>query len=328
MIEGWANVDRLAVVDCETSGKNKRRLLVLRYTGKFNGERYEWSFSAEYHNENTLGMAIQQGVTCINAEVVNGIAKASPLSFDRFSKGKIKPFVAITRLVGSKDKLLGYKVIDINGRVMNLKLSKMIEMALKLEPSGNGCLVQNLVFMGANNGKKPYFKEMNDSIPVEKMVSDVTRKHAVTDNTVNKSTEQISKEAEAAEKAAKEPKASAKSQQAKKQFTREQAKALFEGEKKGLDVSLLKNPEINAACMRAYILDMENGLDITYYLDPKFDLGQLMEISLAYEEGLDFTPLVDPSIKAEEMSEMRVRMEESIFIDYNKVFNVEGQNKQ
>lgn len=306
-------IRRCAVLAVSGTTNTGRSALVLTYEGILQETgRYEWKYNGTTLNAFDLAKYMNS-VPCINAKADGMVAVASPLSWNRFNQTMIKPMVAITKIVGNRGVVLGYKLASSDGKVRNMRLADLVKMGQEVYNRNNeAVVVQNLVFVPATDGKKAYFKEMNDAIPVEQVIQEMKKREAVTKPVTTESAEEISK------KAVETKEISVIGKPEPKKFTKQQAEVLFKAERDGLDVSILKNPDIKAECMRSYVMDMKAGLDVTPYLDARYNFAQLAEISLAYEEGLDITSMLDPSISEIEMSEIRLRLEQNIWVDLAK----------
>ena len=304
------DIVRYAILDVSDSSA-----LVLKYAGVFAEGHYEWKYEAGYAMRIKLAELFNQTrIECVNAKVEGGKVTGKPLSFSRFdttvkdkASGKKKqfpkPFVALTKLVGNRDIILGYKIANSSGKVVNIRLADMLAEAEKWQSAG-ATYIQNMVYIPATADKKAYFKEMDESIPVEKVAKEMRKVTPQTKPITNEPSSKIVEDAKNGQK------------KEKKTFTKEQALILYDAEKKGMDVSMLKHPDFKPECMKLYIADMRNGQDISAYLNPEYNFGQLSILSEADEEGLNITPMLNPKLSVEEMAELRERIERNIFSEY------------
>lgn len=311
------DIVKYAVLD--VSGGNS--VLLLKYAGVFGQGHYEWKYDCGYVMIMQMVQELKHTrIECINAKIdERGRVVGKPLSFSRFDttvkdkqsgakKQGPKPLVALTKLVGNKDIILGYKLASSSGKIKNVRLNDMLAEAAKWNAAGFN-YVQNMIYVPATKDKKAYFKEMDESIPVEKVFADMRKAAPAVKPTTTEPASKIAERVNSSD-------GKSKLKQNKKEFTKEQVLILYNAEKQGIDVSMLKHPDFKPDCMKLYISDIKNGQDISAYLNPEYSFGQLSILSEAYEEGLNITPMLDPKISTMEMAELRERIERNIFREY------------
>lgn len=98
-----------------------------------------------------------------------------------------------------------------------------------------------------------------------------------------------------------------------RRFDWTQEKELEKARSRGLNVSVMENPEYLAEQMQEIRLGLEEGLDVSIYAKPEFDWFQMEQIRLGLRDKADVSRYDDPSYSYETMKQIRLSW--NTFID-------------
>lgn len=300
------------------AGSGKIYRVVTALVNQKDKGKYDWDFNCRMLTEEDVIRSLSAKQRWLNVEYDNGI-KGAGAALSRFEGKQNKPFVIISQLIDSTNRLLGYKVANYDGQVTNIKLKEMLAYGIRVSKA-DGIPVQNAMFV-SGEGKRPYYKayterkfiteiiEVKHNPNAQKPAKVEVKKNAKSLNKLNDiySPQQIQEL-----KAGKQDGLDIRLY-ANPALSWEQMAELRRGLKKKVNIRPIASPDYSPMLMRGYILDLESGLDIKRYLNPKYTIEQLAEISLAVEEGLDISKLSDINTSAEEMAEIRQRLESKLW---------------
>ena len=313
------------VVGIDNNGNKKAyRVLVATISPKQGEEKqYNWKFECKMMSETQVIQILLKKTKWLNIKLENGKIKGSSGDLKRFDNTQHRPFVIISQIVNSDDKIIGYKIANYDGGVKSIPIKEMIAYGNRATKQGY-IPIQNAIFVPANNndGKAAHFKSYPNSPFLEERV--VTRKNEYADKrrvntqtnakTLNKLDEIYTKEQIKQLKLGKEHKVEIKTY-ANPSLSAEQMKVLREGLEQKVNVRPFAFPEYTVDAMRYYILDLKTGMDIRQYLNSKYSIAQIAELSIAADEGLDISKMSNPDLTVRQMQERRIRLENNVFHD-------------
>lgn len=312
------------VVGIDFHGDQKAyRVLIATISPKQGEEKqYNWKFECKLMPEAQVIQLLQKNVSWLNIKLENGAVKGSTGDLKRFTNSQHRPFVIISQLVNSDDKIIGYKIANYDGGVKSIPIKEMIAYGNRATKQGY-IPIQNAMFVTATDeNKAAHFKSYPNSPFIEERI--VTRKNQYADkrrvNTSNNG-KTLSKLEEI--------------------YTPEQIKQLKLGKEHGVDIRIYANPGLEASkmkvlregleqkvnvrpfafpdytieSMRYYILELKTGMDIRQYLNSRYSIAQIAELSIAVSEGLDVSKMQDPDLSVRQMQERRIRLENNVFHD-------------
>ena len=312
------------VVGIDSNGSHKAyRVLIATISPKQGEEKqYNWKFECKLMPEAQVIQLLQKKVNWLNIKLENGVVKGSTGDLKRFNNQQHKPYVIISQIVNSDDKIIGYKIANYDGGVKSIPIKEMIAYGNRTIKQGN-IPIQNAIFVPASeDNKTAHYKSYPGSPFIDERI--VTRKNKYADkrrvNTSNNS-KTLNKLEEI--------------------YTPEQIKQLKIGKEHGVDIRIFANPALESAkmkvlregleqrvnvrpfafpdytidAMRYYILELKTGMDIRQYLNPKYSIAQIAELSIAVDEGLDVSKMNDPELSVRQMQERRIRLENNVFHD-------------
>lgn len=314
------------VVGIDSNGSQKAyRVLIATIAPKQGEEKqYNWKFECKLMPEAQVISLLNKKVRWLNIKLENGVVKGSTGDLKRFnSNEKHRPFVIISQLVNSDNRIIGYKIANYDGGVKSIPIKEMI--AYGNRATKNGYIpIQNAIFIPENKteGKSAHFKSYPNSPFIEERIT--TRKN------------------EYADKRRVNTKSNAKAlNKLEEIYTPEQIKQLKLGKEHGVEIRIFANPNLSALqmkvlreatehgvnvrpfafpdytveAMKYYILEIQTGMDIRQYLNPKYSIAQIAELSIAADEGLDLSKMQDPDLTVRQMQERRIRLENNVFHD-------------
>lgn len=312
------------VVGIDSHGSQKAyRVLIATIAPKQGEEKqYNWKFECKLMPEAQVIQLLQKHVRWLNIKLENGAVKGSTGDLKRFDNPQHRPFVIISQLINSDDKIIGYKIANYDGGVKSIPIKEMIAYGNRATKQGY-IPIQNAIFIPASEeNKAAHYKSYPNSPFIEERI--ITRKNQYADkrrvNTSNNG-KTLSKLEEI--------------------YTPEQIKQLKLGKEHGVDIRIYANPNLEAnkmkvlregleqkvnvrpfafpdytiEAMRYYILELKTGMDIRQYLNSKYSIAQIAELSIAVSEGLDVSKMQDPELSVRQMQERRIRLENNVFHD-------------
>jgi hypothetical protein len=293
-----------------------------------NGVVAGFQFNLRLLSAQQVVQSFASGALWYNIKLENGKLKGSTGSLDRFkpSEAGVRPFVIISEILSEKKNLVGYKVADYNGKVMNKRLEEMLGYGNQVEKV-KSIPVQNAIFVPREDGRREHFKTYPDASFFKEI------------NNVNRNTHAVKKEAVVDDKHVTTAK-----ERLKEIYTDAQIAELIGGKKEGIAVGLYANnklsagqmhmlrlalnsncdinqlkliahPEFSTELMGYYIDDIKYKYDISDYVNSKYSAGQISEVSLAASQGLDLSILADPKNSPSDMAEIRERLEKNLWKD-------------
>lgn len=309
------------------NGVKGYRVLIATISPKQEEKQYNWGFQCKMLNEQHVIDLLRKGAKWLNIELdKSGKVKGSSGDLKRFEPlNNKRPYVIISQLVNSDNKIIGYKIANYDGSVKNIPIKEMI--AYGKRASKHGCIpVQNAIFVNdtdnSDASKSAHFKSYpNHSFLEERIITNrnvnAERRRINTvknEKTLSKLEQIYTKEQINQLRLGKEHNIEYRIY-ANPELTAEKMKVLREGLEKHLNVRPFAFPDYSVDAMKFYIMDLESGLDIRQYTSPKYSIAQIAELSIAADEGLDLSKLADPSLSVEKMSERRIRLENNVFRD-------------
>lgn len=306
------------VIGIEHSGAVRLAKLTITKTEK--GDK--WGCEKKRVDKQQLIQAIKHGMKVLNVTVKENKLIGRTASISRFSelglKSSYRQYLVLSELRLDNDKLIGYKLIDSSGVVMNYKLSDVLNKCNEYSKYGKVLLI-NGIYVAETDDRKAHIKSFPDA-PFYKEVIGTKKAKPV-------------KPEEIGIKDKKKYDAN-KVDKLKEIYTDEQITQLKIGRKNGVDIRIYSNPklsaeqmrtlrcglemgvnvrkyaypEFNSANMSVYNYDQANGLDINTYLNPAFSFQQLSALSTANGDGIDVKSIANPKISAYEMLERAERM--------------------
>lgn len=313
------------VVGIDSDGTNKAyRVLVATIVPKKEEKQYNWKFECRLLSKQQVIALLQRNVKWLNIKLDNGEIKGSAGDLKRFnSNNNHRPYVIISQLINSDNKIIGYKIANYDGGVKNIAIKEMVAFGNRAVKQGY-IPIQNAIFIPADknskDAKSSYFKSYPNSPFIEERI--ITNKNEYADkrrvNSV-KNEKTLNKLDDI--------------------YTPEQIRELKLGKKNGVDIRIYANPSLSARqmhilrdglekkvnvkpfafpdytedAMKYYILEIITGMDIRQYLNPKYSIAQIAELSIAVDEGLDVSKMQDPSLSVRQMQERRIRLENNVF---------------
>ena len=304
-------------------GKNEKVLvfggLIINIEG-YGKPNPKFSFETRNLSVSQIKSSIEHGFKWTNVGIRNGKVIGTTGSLSRF---KDRPWVIVTEIITNDKRVIGYRLVSPEGKVVRVRLKEMIGFGIRMT-NAKKIPIQNAIFVPAQNGKTAYFRA-NEGQSFLKEIYLINKNPYADKRRV--ATQQNGKLIE-----------STKSSQIRRLediYSRDQINELRIGKHNGVDIRVFANPALSAEqmkvlregmenkvnvrpyafpeyktnSMRFYIDLQENGFNIRQILNPKYNLSQLNELSLAYMEGLDISKMCNPNIKADEMSEIRERLE-------------------
>ena len=277
---------------------------------------FNWNFIKKMLNEGSIVQSMKKGLHWANVKYADGKLKGSSGELSRFNNKVNRPIVIISRITDGNGKVLGYKVADYNGNVINKSLNDMLNYGVKVA-KGNGVPVQNAKFMTVSEtNKRPFYSAFPGCNFIEEIV--VRRKNTNASNikkvdtaknskTLNNLTDIYTKEQIKELKGGKSEGLNIKIY-ANPQLSAKQMSILRYGLKKKVNVRPIAFPEFKEDVMKYYVADLINGIDIRPYVNSKYSLGQVACLSTAYDLGLDIGSLADPNLSAEDMEREKDRL--------------------
>lgn len=282
--------------------------------------QYNWRFECKMLNEQQIINSLQAGLKWLNIELKDGKIKGSTGALSRFESKIHKPYVIISQLINSENKLLGYKVAGYDGSVKNIPLKEMLAYGNRITKA-NEIPVQNAIFVPADGEKKEHYKSYPEhpffieKIPSKKNNSKQKRVPIKENSkTLSKLEEIYSKEQLVQLKLGKEHGVDIRIY-ANPALKPNQMTVLREGLEQKINIKPIAFPEYNYFAMRYYLDCLKNRIDIRPFLNPEYNIGQLSELSLAAELGLDITKMCNPKLSPNDMAEIRERLERQIWKD-------------
>lgn len=312
------------VVGIDVNGTQKAyRVLIATISPKQGEEKqYNWKFECKLMPEAQVIQLLQKNTKWLNIKLENGAIKGSTGDLKRFSNPQHKPYVILSQLVNSDDKIIGYKIANYDGGVKSIPIKEMLAYGNRATKHGN-IPIQNAIFVPASeDNKTAHYKSFPNSPFIEERI--VTRKNEYADKrrvNTSSNSKTLNKLDEI--------------------YTPEQIKQLKLGKEHGVDIRIFANPALEAQkmkvlregleqkvnvrpfafpdytvdAMRYYILELKTGMDIRQYLNPKYSIAQIAELSIAVDEGLDVSKMQDPELSVRQMQERRIRLENNVFHD-------------
>lgn len=309
------------VVGIDSDGYTKSYRVLIATIEQKAEKQYDWKFECRLINEADMIKALSpKTFGWLNVELLNGKVHGSSGDLKRFESTDVHPYVIISQLINSDNKIIGYKIANYDGGVKNIRAKELISFGLRCSKQGR-IPVQNAIFTaGDQNGKAAHYKSYTHNPFFEELI--ITNKNNHTENrkvNVVKNEKTLNKLDEI--------------------YTKEQINQLRLGKQNGVQIRIYANPalsarqmyelriglqhhvnvrpfafpEYDADCMKFYVLQLITKCDIKNYLNPKYTPAQLLELSIAEEEGLDLSKMSDPSLSVRQMSERRIRMEQGVF---------------
>lgn len=287
-------------------------------------KQYNWQFECKLLTEEQLIDTLNRKVKWLNVKLDNGKIKGSSGDLKRFDSNEHKPFVIISQLINSDNKIIGYKIANYNGGVKNIPLKEILAYGRRAVKQGF-IPIQNAIFVDETNASDNSFKSahfkaypncsfIQEVLPVQK--NQYAEKRRVNTQNNNKSLSKL-----------------------EEIYTPEQIKQLKLGKEHGVEIRVYANPSLSAKqmmvlregleqklnvkpfafpdysvdAMRYYMIELRTGMDIRQYLSPKYSIAQIAELSIAVDEGLDISKMNDPSLSVRQMQERRIRLENNVF---------------
>lgn len=311
-------------IDSDDAGHKAYRVLIATITPKQGeGKQYNWRFECRLLSEAQIIQLMQKRTRWLNIKLDKGVIKGSTGDLKRFDNVQHRPFVIISQLVNSDDKIIGYKIANYDGGVRSIPIKEMI--AYGNRATKNGYIpIQNAIFVPANahEGKSAHFKSYPNSPFIEERI--VTRKNEYADKrrvntqtngkSLNKLEEIYTPEQIEQLKLGKQHGVEIRVY-ANPSLSDKQMKVLREGLEQKVNVRPFAFPDYSIESMKYYILEVKTGMDIRQYLSPKYSIAQIAELSIAVDEGLDVSKMQEPSLSVRQMQERRIRLENNVFHD-------------
>jgi len=309
------------VVGIDSDGQNKAYRVILATISQKAEKQYDWKFECKLVREPELINVLRNNkIGWLNIGLQNGKVYGTSGDLKRFESKGVRPYIIISQLVNSDDKIIGYKIANYDGGVKNIRAKELISFGLRCNKQGL-IPIQNAIFVpGSQDDKTPHYKSypshpfLDELIVTNRSANTDTRKVNVAKNekTLNKLEEIYTKEQI---QQLREGKAHGVQIRiyANPALTAEQMKELRLGLEQHVNVRPFAFPEYSVDCMQFYVLQLTDRYDIRDYLNPKYNLGQLAELAIAADEGLDLSKIADPSLSIRQMAERRIRMEQGVF---------------
>lgn len=285
---------------------------------------YEWKFDCKMMDTMAIIASFSNSAKWLNIKLENNKIKGSTGSLDRFNQTlkDHKPYVILSQLMNSENRLLGYKIADYNGKVRNIPLKEMLAYGNRVTKAG-GVPVQNAIFVPAENDKREHYKSYpNHTFLTEIIVLNTKEQRQVRKVPIQKNEKTLSKLEEIYNKDQITQLKLGKQQGldirvfANPALSAEQMYVLREAMKKNLNVKALAFPEFEVKAMKYYVTCLEDKINIKRFINPKYSIGQLSELSIAEEQGLDLVKMLNPKLTPNEMAEIRERLENNIWKDW------------
>lgn len=298
----------------------------------------QWQFTKHRLTEKQLADMIKSKTARIlNATVVKDRIKGTTGSLTRFGPNTL---VVISQIVLEGHGVIGYKVVDFNGNIKNVKLKDLLAYCNEVVKKG-GIPLQNAVYVPATENTRDHIRSFENG----DFIVELIKMRKVNVPNVGKVEEKAAgKEGEVKEAGKKEDglnrkdkvkmleemytKEQLKELQLGKEhgvnikvysnprFTPEQMRILREALEEGLPAKIIANPDYDSLAMRYLRADMRNGIDVRNYASPVFDAYQLHQLSLGYTAGVDITKYANPALSAMEMADIREHLESGIWKEF------------
>ena len=315
-------------IDTDMGGSTLYRVIVASISSTDKDKQYDWKFECRIMDTNSIKKAIQSGTHWLNIKLENGKLKGSTGSLTRFNNNDYRPFVIISQLINSDDKIIGYKVANYNGEVKNIPLKEMIAYGHRAIKNKN-IPVQNAIFIpteivDGEVSRQAHFKAYPGCNFIEERI--ITSKNNNVDKrrvNVARNNNSLSKLNEIYTPEQIEQLTLGKQHgvdirvYANPELSAQQMKLLRQGLEQKLNVKLFAFPEYTLDAMRYYIIELQSGMDIRNYLNSKYSIAQIAELSIAADEGLDLSKMSDPSLSVRQMQERRIRLENKVFSEHD-----------
>lgn len=301
------------------NGQKGYRVVLVSYTEKEPGQ-YDWDFKCAVKPESWIASNINS-IPWLNIGIENGKIKGTSGSLTRFNNGVNHPVVIVSQLSTSDGNLVGYKIIDYDGNVKNIKLKAMLEYGIRTEHKG-GIPVQNAMFVKAEEGRREHFKSYPDHPFIEEILVVHKNPHVnranVNVNQNEKSLTRIeeifSKDQLVQLKKGKEEGINYKLY-ANPNLSAKQMEALREALKRNVNIRPFASPDFKVECMRYYAATAAVGGNISNIINPNYTVNQLSELYCAIESGIDISEFADPKISAKDMQTKRIIAENKIYFE-------------
>lgn len=307
-------------IDSHDSQKAYRVLIATIAPKQGEEKQYNWKFECKLMPEAQVIQLLQKNVKWLNIKLEKGAVKGSTGDLKRFDNCQHRPFVIISQLVNSDDKIIGYKIANYDGGVKSIPIKEMIAYGNRATKQGY-IPIQNAMFIPASgDNKSAHYKSYPNSPFIEERI--ITRKNKYADK-----------------RRVNAPKNEKTLSRLEEIYTKDQIRQLKLGKEHGVDIRIYANPSLDAnkmqilrlgleqrvnvrpfafpdytaEAMRYYTLELKTGMDIRQYLNPKYSIAQIAELSIAVDEGLDVSKMQDPELSIRQMQERRIRLENNAF---------------
>lgn len=306
------------------------RLLLFKYGRGKDGTTEIGQMNKKAIPEAMLIQAIREGKLSVGNAAINlktGKLEGTSGALSRFkgSPREIeKTLVIISEIRDLERKhLFGYKVVNRNGQVKNIKKSTLLEYCENCRAEGILPL-QNGQYVEADD--KQFIRGFKDNafLVEYKIMGNRRNPHARTETP----------------KPAPENEAHTKNENKLNDiFNEKQVEQLKLGKKNGVDIKIYGNPKFSAKQMEILRLTLENGdnaslfadpayrkdlmnvyrfelsygHDIRPLLNPKYNLGQISAIIDGMDAGVDISRYSNPSYTAEQMIEAEKVLERDVW---------------
>lgn len=311
------------LVGIDIAGTQKAyRVLLATISPTQEDKQYNWKYSCKMMSEDSIIQSLTNRDTWLNVKLDNGKIKGSTGDLKRFDNVQHRPYVILSQIINSDNKIIGYKIANYDGKVASRPIKEMIAYGNRATKQGY-VPIQNAIFIPADdNNKSAHFKSYPNSPFIEEKI--ITKKNEYADKrrvNTQSNTKSLNKLEEI--------------------YTPEQIQQLKLGKQHGVEIRIFANPGLSALqmkilregleqkvnvrpfafpdysvdAMRYYILELKTGMDIRQYLSSKYSIAQIAELSIAADEGLDLSKMNDPELSIRQMQERRIRLENNVFHD-------------
>lgn len=320
------------IVGIDNEEHKKYRVLSVTVNIAPNGVATDWNFSGKVVNEYEIIRLIMNNIAFLNArydtEKKRLAGKGASLSrFDQCKDG-IRPVIILAELVDSSGAIVGYKVANYYGKVMNISLRELLAFCSRASAKGIDP-IQNAIYVSHTDGKKNHIRNYAGMMFVKEVLetprNPYTQKRRAelkkNEGNITGNLSDIYEPDQIKQLALGKKNGVDIRVYANPKLSAEQMQALRRGMEKGLNVKPFAFPEYPAENMALYCDDLKYGMNIFNYLNPKYNVAQLFELSSATELGLNISSMCDPKIPAIEMEEIKQRLQNGIYKEvYNKEF--------
>lgn len=287
---------------------------------KKNKETKKVEYGVAELTEAMLKDKMMRGLRVENAGLKNGVIVGTTGSLDRFlESNRFKPVVIMVELIDSRDKTLGYRISDSQGRVKNVRAEVLIDNARAAKQRGL-IAIQNGAFV-SQQGVKEHIRSFSSTGYPKEIIAYRNKKpinngikYGENKKNIQKIKEIFNKEQIQQLLIGKERGVNIKVY-ANPKYSAKQMEQIRLGLQQKVNVRLFLDPEFSALQMNRLRAEIAHGFDVSSYANPKYSIAQMAQIRLGVLAGVDISLYANPDTKANEMEEIRIRLENGIWCD-------------